>query len=131
MKFSTKAEYGLRAMVSLAKNYNEQSYSLNKIAKEEKISLAYLERLMAKLKKAKLITSVKGASGGYRLSRKPEQIKISEIIETLENTLSPFTCLDNKNCQKKNCGAKMVWKKLDTAIRKTLDEITLDSLINN
>lgn len=129
MKFSTKAEYGLRAMVSLANNYQEQSYSLGRIAKEENISLAYLERLMAKLKKANLITSTKGASGGYRLNKKPEQIKVSEIIEILENTISPFSCLDNKTCQKKNCGAKKVWQKLDTAIRSTLNNITLKDLI--
>jgi Rrf2 family protein len=129
MKFSTKAEYGLRAMVNLARNYSQQSYSLNKIASDEKISLAYLERLIAKLKKANLVTSEKGVKGGYRLSKEPNQITVGEVIEVLEGTLSPFSCLDNNLCKQKGCAAKKVWRKLQVAVKTTLDEITLDELI--
>jgi len=116
-------------MVSLARNYHNQSYSLQKIATEEKISLSYLERLIAKLKKANLVLSEKGAKGGYRLSREPKDITAGEIIEVMEGTLSPFACLDNNLCKQKGCAAKQVWHKLSKAIRSTLDDITLEELI--
>jgi Rrf2 family protein len=129
MKFSTKAEYGLRAMANLARNFDSSYYSLGKIAKEEKISLAYLERLFAKLKKAELVTSEKGVNGGYRLSKNPKQIRVGDIVVALEGSLSPFACIDNNLCKQKGCGAKIVWKKLAIAIKKTLDEMTLDELV--
>jgi len=131
MKFSTKAEYGLRALVNLAgkKGY----YSLAQIAKEEKISLAYLERLFAKLKKAKIVGSQKGVKGGYRLSRPLNKISVKEVFEALEGNLSPYDCdcLDLSGiCKIKcSCNIKMVWQKLEQEINKTLNSISLKDLI--
>ena len=83
MIFTTKAGYGLRAMVQLAKNYSREPYSLNKISRLEGISLAYLERLMAALKKKGLVESVKGAKGGYILAKTPAKVTVFEIVEAL------------------------------------------------
>ena len=127
MRFSTKSSYGLRAMISLAKNYNKGSLSLATIAKKEGISLGYLERLMAQLKAKKLVQSTKGVKGGYVLAKAPSKISVKEILEALEKTLSPFYCVDIK-CSK-NCGAKKVWQKLDVAIKDTLTKMTLADLI--
>lgn len=130
MQFSTKAEYGLRAIVRLAQKSKKGPYSLARIAKEEKISLAYLERLVAKLKKAKFIKSVKGIKGGYQLSKPAKEISVAKIIETLEGTLAPYCCLLPKTlCANKNCLTKKVWRKLYVGTKKILGSITLADLI--
>ena len=117
-------------MIRLAKNYKQGSLSLATIAKEEKISLGYLERLVAKLKSKGLVKSSKGIKGGYILSRQPKQISIKEIFEALEGSIAPFYCVEPKNfCSRKNCSARVVWEKLDGEIKKTLGKITLKDLI--
>jgi Rrf2 family protein len=133
MKFSTKAEYGLRALVNLAgkKGY----YSLAQIAKEERISLAYLERLFAKLKKAKIIASQKGVNGGYRLAKPSKAITVKDIFMALEGNLTPYkcNCFDfSQICKTSKCACqiKSVWRKLDDQINKTLESIKLKNLIN-
>jgi len=131
MKFSTKASYGLRAMVDLAKKQGKEPYSLAKIAEDEKISLAYLERLFAKLKRAGLIISTKGVKGGYRLAKPASKISIREIFLALEGNLSPYNCLDLTNACKLSgcdCSAKKVWQLLECEINKTLESIKLSQL---
>lgn len=132
MKFSTKSEYGLRALVCLAKQ--QDFYSLAQIAKQEKISLPYLERLFAKLKKAKIVESQKGVKGGYKLTKPADQINIKDIFIALGEDISPYNCicLDLPSvCQKKGCKChvKIVWQKLDHEISRTLEEIKLGDLI--
>ena len=131
MKFSTKSEYGLRALISLAKHQKEQPYSLAKIAKEQKISLAYLERLFAKLKKADLVKSAKGMKGGYSLVKPASKISVKEILTALEGSLSPYLCASFGNLCKLNCdcSVKIVWHKLEEAMNKTLESIKLKDLI--
>lgn len=125
MKFSTRAEYGLKAMANLAKCFPDQK-SIKLIAKEEKISLKYLERLMGELRKNNLVMSRKGKSGGYALFRKPKEIKAGEIIEILDGPLSPMKCIA---CTYGNqCSSSLVWLKLGTQIRKTLYAINLNDL---
>jgi len=134
MKFSTKAEYGLRALVNLAKNQGSGYYSLAQIAKTEKISLAYLERLFAKLKKNNIVKSQKGIKGGYRLFKPATQISVKEIFTCLEGKLTPYncTCLDLSNICKEvkcDCHIKIVWQKLEQEISRTLSSIKLSDLI--
>ena len=124
MKFSTKAEYGLRAIIYLAKS--KKSVSLASIAKQEGLSLAYLERLFALLKKAELITSYKGVKGGYTLIRPASKITVAQIIKALEGDLYQIKCDSCDVCQ---CLIHPVWLKLYKQINKTLDSITLKSLI--
>ncbi len=129
MKFSTKAEYGLRAIIRIGKNYGRSPYSLSKIAKEEGISLRYLERLVKRLKHAGLVEATKGVKGGYELSRNPRHINVYEILKALEGSLAPFICVDDKaGCCNKACPTKMVWLKLKASTEKTLKNIKLSEL---
>lgn len=127
MRFSTKAGYGLRAIVNLARNYPEQK-SLQEISKKEGISLKYLEQLFRALKKSKLIASQKGREGGYTLSRNPDKIKVGEIIEILEGPIVPMECASGKCDAKCSCASSIVWTKLQTQIKKTLYSIKLKDL---
>jgi Rrf2 family protein len=132
MKFSTRATYGLRAIINLAKNQNKESLSLAVIAKKENISLGYLEKIFSKLKKAKIIKAERGAAGGYRLAREPADIDVLEIITALEGKEPPFYCLENDGkvycgtgC---GCNVKMVFNKVEEAVRETLKGIKLSEL---
>lgn len=127
MHFSTKAEYGLRAIVNLADAY-PQIKSLTDVSKKEKISLKYLERLMGEMRRKKLITSHKGKLGGYVLARAPKDINAGEIIEALEGPIEFMQC-ESSHCTSKNCRPKKVWLALGKQIRETLKNITLEDLI--
>jgi len=131
MKFSTKSEYGLRALISLAQHQPEQPYSLAKIAQEQKISLSYLERLFAKLKKANLVKSEKGMNGGYSLVKASNKISVKEILTALEGSLAPYLCAGFGNLCKLDCdcSVKIVWQKLEKAMNKTLESIKLSQLV--
>jgi Rrf2 family protein len=134
MKFSTKSTYGLRAMINLAKNWQKGSVSLANIAKEEDISQGYLERLFSSLKKAKLVKSVKGAAGGYKLSGDPKNINVLDIINALEGKTPPFYCVDNDNkvyCSAScECAVSSVLSKVQNAVNSTLKDIKLRDLIH-
>ncbi|HBO16861.1 MAG: RRF2 protein family [Candidatus Moranbacteria bacterium GW2011_GWE2_35_2-] len=127
MRFSTKAEYGLRAIINLADAYPEIK-SLSDVSGEEKISFKYLERLMGYMRKKNLVVSQKGKMGGYVLAREPKKINVGEIIETLEGPLEFMKC-ESSHCTSKNCRSKKVWVALGIQIRKTLKNITLEDLI--
>ena len=133
MKFSTRTTYGLRAMTSLARNYQKGSLSLAVIAKNENISLAYLERIFAKLKKAGLLDSEKGVKGGYALARDPKEITALDIVQALEGEVSPFRCIKKDgriSCQaSKFCEVPKVLVKVQDAVVKTLRDINLSDLM--
>lgn len=126
MKFSTKAEYGLKAMANLAKVFPAQK-NLKTISREEKISAKYLERIAGELRKNNLLKSHKGKSGGYVLAKNPKSIRVGEIIEILDGLIEPTKCLfcgiENK------CSSSTVWIKLGKEIKKTLYKIRLSDLI--
>lgn len=132
MKFSTKTTYGLRAMICLAKNYNKNNLSLSVIAKAENISPKYLEKIFASLKKAKLVRSEIGASGGYSLSRAPSKITTFEIIKALEKKITTFYCLDENgkiHCSTKcRCGVTKVLINVQSAVYKSLKNFKLSDL---
>lgn len=128
MKFSTKAEYGLKAMVNLAKAYPEQRTS-REIALTENISVKYLERLLSILLRQNLIISQQGKTGGYVLSKKPNLIRAGEIIEVLEGTIAPMRCVGKFCASEKVCPSSVVWNKLGEQIHKTLYNIKLSDLI--
>ena len=132
MKFSTRSSYGLRALTNLAKNYGQKPFSLAKIAAEEKISQSYLERLFSLLKKAGILVSSKGVSGGYQLARKPSQISILSVIEALEGSISVFKCFGgsgNLICTKKSCPSGQVYQKVQKAMTDSLKSMTLEDLV--
>jgi Rrf2 family protein len=134
MIFSTRSTYGLRAMINLAaKEKKLNSVSLAIIANEENISLKYLERLFASLKRAGLVKAVKGASGGYLLAKNAKQINIYDIIKALEGELNAFHCTgkDKKiycgsQCK---CEVNKVLSRVEEAINSTLKDIKLSQLL--
>lgn len=125
MKISKKTQYGLRAMVCLAKN--KKITSLKNISEKESISFDFLEKIMSELEKGKLVKAKKGIQGGYVLSKKPNKITAKDIVEILEKT----TTVDCSMCGiSKKCLTQNVWRKIDNSIQKTLKSITLAKLIN-
>ncbi len=138
MKVSTKGRYGLKAMVYIATNSSDNScVSLRCISEKEGISENYLEQIIAQLKKHKLLKSVRGANGGYILSREASKISVGEILRALEGSLAPVDCVngdDNKSCNcgtscSDGCSTKDVWQKIYDSISETIDNIYLESLI--
>lgn len=127
MKFSTRAEYGLRATVYLAKSY-PYLRSINEISIEENISAKYLEQIFNKLRRSGIVLSQKGKGGGYTLVKDPQQIKIGEIIEAMEGKIEPTKC-NRPECINSKCASKKVWIKLSQEIKKTLDNIKLSDLV--
>jgi Rrf2 family protein len=129
MKFSTKAEYGLRAIIRIAQN-NKNPLSLAKISEAENLSLGYLEKLMAKLKKSGLVKSTKGAIGGYCLAKNPRLITLAEIIKSLEGSLAPFYCVEKDHLRcRRHCLTQKVWSRLYQETNKIMEKINLQSLI--
>ncbi len=135
MKLSTKGRYGLRAMLDLAVNGGEQELiSLGSIAARQKISEAYLEQLMAKLKKAGLVNSFRGAQGGYELARPASEISVGDILRALEGNLDAVACpgltVEGDGCMASEmCVTKYVWQRINDSITRTVDEIRLDTLV--
>ncbi len=139
MKISTRGRYGLKAMVDLAENYGEKCVPLSTIAKRQGLSENYLEQLIAPLKKAGFVKSVRGAQGGYILNKPPMEISVGDILEVLEGSLSPVDCVEGgaedtaaQGCGTvgcKNCTTKTVWEKIYDSINEVLSGISLYSLI--
>jgi len=134
MRISKKTQYGLRAMVYLASIFEEgEICCLRKISKKENISFDYLEKIISRLEKNKLLKSKRGVKGGYYLSRSPNKIKVGEIIKVLEETMAPVKCVSMEkkyHCpRKKVCKTITVWKKVQDNLISTLNSITLADLI--
>lgn len=133
MKLSTRARYGLRALIDLGLHSETEAVSIQSIAGRQNISVSYLEQLMAKLKRAELVESTRGAAGGYRLGRPAEEISVGDILRVLEGNLSPAECAGNepeKSCEEADlCVAKYVWKRINDSITQAVDTMMLSQLI--
>ena len=129
MTFSKRSTYGLRAMARLAKYWGDKSFSLSEISEEEQISKKYLEQIFIKLREAKLVESEKGKQGGYRLSRRPEEISVFEIIEALEGGVIPSGCINGDGsftCEKSfRCGVVLLLAEIQIEVIKILKKKTL------
>ncbi len=130
MRLSTRGQYAVRAMVNLAYYSKGMPVTLRDISKREQISINYLEQLFSKLRRGGIVKSVKGPGGGYILARSPEDIRIGEIIEMVEEPLNPVACLDGKDrCDRSAvCVTQRVWKELGMRIRDFLNSITIYDL---
>ncbi|NLM26487.1 MAG: Rrf2 family transcriptional regulator [Firmicutes bacterium] len=131
MRISTRGEYGVRAMLDLALHHGQGPISLKTIAERQDISEHYLEQLIASLRKAGLVTSVRGAQGGYLLAKEPSEIRIGDIIRTLEGPIAPMECVeeDHDSCVKvERCATRVLWQKLQASMEKVLDNTTLACL---
>ena len=98
MKLSTRGRYGVKAMVDLAINYGEEPVSIKSISVRQNISESYLEQLFSPLRKANLIKSIRGAQGGYVLSREPKDITVADIMKVVEGPIEVSECIENNDC---------------------------------
>jgi len=120
-------------MFELAKNFNNGPMTIKEIAERQDVSVAYLEQLLNKLRKASLITSRKGPGGGYVISRKPEEISVGMILNSLEGPVAITQCLgpSAKRCKRvDSCVTRLLWKSLGEKIEDFLNTINLKDLIN-
>lgn len=135
MKLSTRGRYGLKAMFQLSLHYGEGPISLNQIADKQRLSENYLEQLFSLLRKEGLLKSVRGAQGGYMLSRKPEEITVGQILRCLEGNMAPSDCVidgDEFECDREDkCVTKLVWIKIKDSIDEVIDSITLQNMIDD
>jgi Rrf2 family protein len=138
MMFSTKAEYGIRVMVELARHGGEEPVPLAEIADHGGLPLAYLEHLVARLRKAELVTSRRGSRGGYMLARPAAQITMAEVVQALEGSIAPIECISEAAdgsivCTRESgphvCPTKLLWTRVRFSIISTLRETTLADLL--
>jgi Rrf2 family iron-sulfur cluster assembly transcriptional regulator len=130
MRMSTKAQYAVRAMVNLNLHSEGSPVSLRDISLRESISLTYLEQLFVKLRRGQIVKSVRGPGGGYLLARPAKDIQVDEIIDSVEESLVPVSCMDQqKGCAcDDQCVTHNVWHGLGERIRQFLSSITLADL---
>ena len=128
MRISKKTQYGLRAIIFLAKKKGE-IVPLSEISKRERIPFYYLEKIFSLLEKARIVGAKKGVQGGYFLKKDLQKIKAKKILECLEGKTKLVECLFDFCPREKECSAKILWKELDKSINKTLNNINLKDLI--
>jgi Rrf2 family transcriptional regulator, cysteine metabolism repressor len=145
MLFSTKAEYGVRLMVELGRRTGDadpdasEPVSLTALAEAENLPLSYLEHLVAKLRQADLVGSVRGAHGGYRLARRPEDITMQDVVVALEGPIAPMECFHETPegrvlCSHESdgdhaCATKLLWTRVQGGVTKALSGTTLAELV--
>lgn len=133
MKISTKGRYAVRVMMDLALNDTGECIKVKQIADRQDLSEKYLEQIIAVLNKAGFVKSVRGAQGGYRLTKDPSEYTIGQILRLTEGCLSPVPCLDeNGECEcgrPDTCETAEVWKQLSEAISGVVDRITIGDLV--
>src|SRR3954453_7436713 len=143
MIFTTKAEYGVRLLVQLGLQGGDSPVSLKAIAEVESLPLAYLERIVALLKKAGIVEATRGAHGGYRLTRAPEEIHMDEVVLALEGHVAPMTCFVAEDagaasgrvvCNHEadsghGCATKLPWTRVQGGVVKALAATTLAELV--
>ena len=141
MLFSTKAEYGVRLMVELGRQRGAGPVSLNAVAEAENLPLSYLEHLVATLRKAGLVTSTRGAHGGYSLAHPAEEITMVQVVEALEGQIAPMDCfhetpagkvqcshLDDADADQA-CATKLLWTRVQGGVTRALAGTTLAELV--
>ena len=134
MKVSTRGEYGMRAMVELSRQYGNGPVSLNAIASCATVPPAYLEQLIGPLRRAELVTSTRGAHGGYELSRPPSEITAGEVYRVLEGPVAPMDCVSEAEPEEQcplieGCATRVVWLKVRDSIVDALDSTSLQDLL--
>ncbi|HKZ12321.1 MAG TPA: Rrf2 family transcriptional regulator [Solirubrobacterales bacterium] len=140
MLFSTKAEYGVRLMIELGRQPGSTPISLNSVAEAERLPLSYLEHLVAKLRKAGLVTSTRGAHGGYRLAKPAAEITMDAVVQALEGQIAPMECFHEtpegrvlcsheEDNSAGGCATKLLWTRVQNGVTKALAGTTLAELV--
>ena len=133
MKISTKGRYAVRVMLDLALNNNGECIKVKEIAARQGISEKYLEAIVKSLVKERYLTGLRGKSGGYRLTKTPEEYTVGSILRLSEGSLAPVACLEQNpvECRRMaECRTLPMWRKLNTMINDYFDGITLADLVN-
>ena len=131
MRITRKSDYGLRAMVELARRFGEAPISIGEIAASQGIPDPFLEKIMQELKGAGLIRATHGRGGGYSLERPPEAISVKEVIEALEGPVALVNCLDTSlRCEiERGCPTSTFWAVINERFERALGETTLQDLL--
>jgi len=139
MLFSTRAEYGVRLMVELGRQEDGAPVALSTVAEAERLPLSYLEHLVAKLRNAGLVSSTRGAHGGYRLAQPAESITLDQVVEALEGQIAPMECFhetpegkvlcSHENDGDRACATKLLWTRVQGGVTKALAGTTLAELV--
>ena len=134
MKVSTRGEYGVRAMVALASHYGNGPMSIATMARESAVPYAYLEQLIAPLRKAGLVESKRGAQGGYSLTRPPRDVRVGDVYRVMEGPVAPMDCVSEDESEQtcpliEGCQTRPVWLKVRDSIIDAIDSMTLADLI--
>lgn len=134
MKLSTKGRYGLRALVDLSSYQGSEIVSISNIAERQEISESYLAQLFSKLKRAGILESVRGATGGYRLAHNSSEITVGDVLRVLEGNMEPIECLglgEDACCGSKDyCTTRIIWDKINRAVNEAIDSMTLEEFAN-
>ena len=132
MLVSTRGRYALRVMIDLAEHSDGVYVAMKEVAQRQQISLKYLERILPMLVEARLVEGVRGKGGGYRLTREPDEYKLSDILLAAEGDLAPISCLEKNAppCERAgDCRTLPMWKELNTLITDYLNSKTLADLM--
>lgn len=135
VKVSSRGEYGVRAMVALARQYGDGPMSIAAVSRASAVPAAYLEQLIAPLRRAGLVESKRGAQGGYQLTRPPELVRVGEVYRVMEGPVAPMDCVSEDPADQtcpliEGCETRPVWLKMRDAIVDSLDSMTLADLIS-
>ena len=132
MKLSSRTRYGMRAILELSMEYGKKPMQIKMIAEHEDISSKYLEQLIAMLKMAGLVRSVRGPRGGYMLTRPPAEITLKEVFLTLDGPTVPANCTEHAEFSPRcpDCAMRQVWQELQDSISVVLDAYTLADLMD-
>lgn len=132
MKISTKGRYALRLMLDLAMHNTGEYITIKSISARQEISDKYLEQIITQLSRAGFVKSIRGAQGGYRLAKSPEEYTVGMILRVIEGNLAPVACLEDEKNQclrSSQCATLDVWVQLHAAIQSVVDRITLADLV--
>jgi Rrf2 family protein len=131
MKLSTRIRYGTRAVLELASRFGEGPVELKEIARSQEISIKYLEQVIIPLRTAGIVKSVRGSKGGYSLARPPSEVRLFDVVETLEGPFCLVDCIKDPNLCKRSesCVARDVWIEVSEALQRVLKSITLDQMV--
>ncbi len=133
MKISTKGRYALRIMIDLAMNMNQGPIRVKDIASRQDISEKYLEQIIAMFNKAGYVKSIRGAQGGYLLTKEPKEYTVGMILRLAEGSIAPVFCVDGdaEGCDRKGaCVSAMLWQKINDAVNEVVDNTSLQDLLD-
>ncbi|UJF18971.1 Fe-S cluster assembly transcriptional regulator IscR [Vibrio sp. SS-MA-C1-2] len=132
MKLTSKGRYAVTAMLDVALHAQENPVPLADISERQEISLSYLEQLFSRLRKAGLVSSVRGPGGGYRLGLDPNEIAVSMVIAAVDESVDATKCHGAGGCQGgSRCLTHSLWRDLSARISGFLDGITLGELMDD